>query len=151
MVGRNYGDRPYFLDVANGREWTVGELVLAGRPENLSSASPAVSGTVRHPAWRRCCRSHSRKTGCRARVERGKGGGFALVDHKGMLVYRHPAIHATWEERTGSSISAFEEVLKGKEVSKTVYAPYEGKDRLVSFLPFPPSAGPSLPDERKRK
>ena len=29
MVGRNYSDRAYFRDIANGPDWTVGELVLA--------------------------------------------------------------------------------------------------------------------------
>jgi len=137
MVGRNYGDRPYFLDVANGREWTVGELVLArttGKPvfgisRGIRDGEGTLLGVV-------VAAVIPEKLDAVLGVERGKGGGFALVDHKGMLVYRHPAIHATWEERNWlKQYPAFEEVLKGKEVSKTVYAPYEGKDRLVSFLP----------------
>jgi hypothetical protein len=35
MVGANNSDRAYFREIAHGREWTVGELVLArttGKP-----------------------------------------------------------------------------------------------------------------------
>ena len=69
-------------------------------------------------------------------VKRFSGGGLALVDRKGMLVYRYPAIEATWEERNWlKQYPEFEDVLKGKEVTATVYPPYEGKKRLVGFTP----------------
>ena len=29
MIGRNYGDRSYFCEVVNGREWMVSELIIA--------------------------------------------------------------------------------------------------------------------------
>jgi len=137
MVGRNYGDRPYFLDVANGREWTVGELVLArttGKPvfgisRGIRDGKGTLLGVVVATAI-------PEKLDALLAVERSKGGGVALVDHKGMLVYRYPAIDTTWKERNWlRQYPEFEEVLKGKEVSKTVYASFEGKDRLVSFIP----------------
>ncbi len=69
-------------------------------------------------------------------VKRFTGGGLALVDRKGMLVYRYPAIEATWEERNWlKQYPELEEVSKGKEVTATVYAPFEGKKRLVGFTP----------------
>ena len=74
----------------------------------------------------------------RLAVERSRGGGHALVDHKGMLVYRHPAINATWEERNWlEQYPEFGEALGGKEIASAVYAPFEGKNRLVSFTPVP--------------
>ena len=53
-----------------------------------------------------------------------------------MLVYRYPAINATWEERNWlKQYPEFGEALKGKEIAATVYAPFEGKNRLVGFTP----------------
>jgi methyl-accepting chemotaxis protein len=53
-----------------------------------------------------------------------------------MLVYRYPAINATWEERNWlKDYPEFEEALKGREIAATVYAPFEVKNRLVGFTP----------------
>ncbi len=69
-------------------------------------------------------------------VERSRGGGHALVDSRGRMVYRRPAIDATWEERNwAAQYPQFREALEGKEVCATVYAPFEGKTRLVGFVP----------------
>ena len=55
---------------------------------------------------------------------------------RGMLVYRYPAINSTWDERNWlKQYPEYEEVFKGNEITTTVYAPYEKKNRLVSFTP----------------
>lgn len=58
------------------------------------------------------------------------------MDSQGMLVYRYPWIHPTWEQRNWiKDYPEFKEALSGKEVSKTVFAPFEEKNRMVGFVP----------------
>ena len=137
VVGNSYSDRSFFRDVANGREWTVGELVISkatGKPvfgisRGIRDEKGALLGVV-------VAMIIPENLDARLAVERGKGGGHALVDSKGMLVYRYPAINPTWEERNWlKQYPEYEEVFKGQEITKTVYAPYEKKNRLVSFTP----------------
>jgi len=137
MIGKNYSDRSYFSYVANGRVWMVSELVIAkttGEPvfgisRGIRNSNGALLGIV-------FAAIIPEKLDARLAVERSKGGGYAIVDNKGMLVYRYPAINATWEERNWlKSYPEFEEALKGKEIATTVYAPFEGKNRLVGFTP----------------
>jgi len=137
MVGNKYNDRGYFSEIANGREWTVGELVLAkttGKPVfGISRGIRDVKGALLGVVVATVIPEQLDK---RLAVERSKGSGLSLVDHKGMLVYRYPAIDVTWEERNWlKQYPEYEEVLKGKEIATTVYAPYEGKTRLVGFTP----------------
>ena len=137
VIGRNYNDRSYFREVANGREWMVGELIISkasGKPvfgisRGIRDEKGNLLGVV-------VAMIIPEELDAQLAVERGKGGGHALVDHKGMLVYRYPAINATWEERNWlKQYPEFEVALRGKEIATTVYAPFEGKNRLVSFTP----------------
>jgi signal transduction histidine kinase len=138
VLGKNYSDRSYFRDVANGREWTVSELVISratGKPVfGISRGIRDEKGTLLGVVVAIII---PEELDVRLAVERGKGGGHALVDQKGMMVYRYPAINATWEERNWLKLyPAFEEVLKGKEFSASVFASFEGKKRLVGFTPI---------------
>ena len=137
VVGNSYSDRSFFRDVANGREWAVGELVISratgksifGVSRGIRDEKGSLLGVV-------VAIIIPENLDARLAVERGKGGGHTLVDSKGMLVYRYPAINPTWEERNWlKQYPEFEEVLKGQEITKTVYAAYEKKNRLVSFTP----------------
>ena len=137
VVGNSYSDRSFFRDVANGREWKVGELVISkatGKPvfgisRGIRDEKGALLGVV-------VAMIIPENLDARLAVERGKGGGHALVDSKGMLVYRYPAINPTWEERNWlKQYPEYEEVFKGQEITKTVYAAFEKKNRLVSFTP----------------
>jgi PAS domain S-box-containing protein len=139
MVGIDYSDRSYFREVAKGREWMVSELIIgktSGKPvfgisHGIRDGKGALLGVV-------FAAIIPEKLDARLAFERGKGGGHALVDNKGMLVYRYPAITATWEERYWLKIyPEFEAALKGKEIAATVYAPFEGTNRLVGFVPVP--------------
>ena len=137
MIGYNYSDRDYFREVANGREWTVSELIIAkttGKPaftiaRGFRDDKGALLGVI-------VAAILPEKLDARLAVERSQGGGYALVDNKGMLVYRYPAINTTWEERNWlKQYPEFGEALQGKEIATTVFAPYEGKNRLVGFTP----------------
>ena len=62
-------------------------------------------------------------------VKRILGGGFALVDAKGMLVYRYPAIEVTWEERNWlKQYPQFADALKGKEAEGDGLCTFRGKE-----------------------
>ncbi|HVO68213.1 MAG TPA: ATP-binding protein [Syntrophales bacterium] len=137
MIGKNYSDRSYFRYVTSGRVWMVSELIIAkttgeavfGISRGIRNGKGALLGIV-------FAAIIPEKLDARLAVERSKGGGYAIVDNKGMLVYRYPAISATWEERNWlKQYPEFEEALKGKEIATTVYAPFEGKNRLVGFTP----------------
>ncbi len=139
MVGADNNDRSYFRDIAEGRDWTVGELILArttGQPvfgisrgirDDKGDLLGVVVATV-----------IPEQLDSVLSVERGRGGGLALVDENGMLVYRYPSIRTTWEERNWlEQYPQFKEVLGGKEIAATIYAPYEKKNRMVGFTPIP--------------
>ena len=137
VVGNSYSERSFFRDVANGREWTVGELVISkatGKPVfGISRGIRDEKGTLLGVVVAIIIPEN---LDVRLAVERGKGGGHALVDSKGMLVYRYPAINSTWEERNWlKQYPEYEDVFKGQEVTKTVYAAFENDNRLVSFTP----------------
>ena len=139
VVGRNYSDRSFIRDIVNGREWTVSELLVSratGKPVfGISRGIRDEKGKLLGVVVAMIIPEH---LDARLAVERSRGGGHALVDHKGMLVYRHPAINATWEERNWlEQYPEFGEALGGKEIASAVYAPFEGKNRLVSFTPVP--------------
>ncbi|ABK17547.1 ATP-binding protein [Syntrophobacter fumaroxidans] len=138
MLGRNNRDRAYFRDILSGRQWTVGELVKArttGKPvfgisRGIRDESGVLLGVV-------VATVSPEQLDSVLSVERGKGGGLALVDHKGMLVYRYPAIDVSWEEREWlRQYPEYVEVFKGKEITASVYADYEKRRRLVGFTPI---------------
>jgi PAS domain S-box-containing protein len=139
VVGRNYSDRSYFREVADGREWAVSELLVSrasGKPvfgisRGIRDHKGALLGVV-------VAMIVPEKLDARLSIERGEGGGLALVDHTGMLVYRYPALEVTWEERNWlKQYPEFEEVLKGRELATAVHGPFERKSRLVGFTPVP--------------
>ena len=68
VVGKNYSDRSYFREIANGREWAVSELVISratGKP--VFGYLAGYSGREGHSAWRCRCHDHSRQFGRPAR------------------------------------------------------------------------------------
>ncbi len=137
VIGGNYSDRSYHREVVNGRDWAVSELLISrasGKPvfgisRGIRDEKGILHGVV-------VAMIVPEKLDTRLAVERSKGGAFSLIDNRGMLVYRYPAINTTWEERNWlKQYPEYEEVFKGKEVTKTFYAPFEEKDRLVGLTP----------------
>jgi len=70
--------------------------------------------------------------------ERSMGGGISILDSKGMLVYRYPAIQTSWEERNWLRLypSLVTEPLAGKENVKTLTAAYDEKTRIAAATPI---------------
>ena len=139
FLGMNFADREYFKEIVAGREYVISDLLLSrttGKPSfTISRAIRDEKGLLIGVVTIGILPERLDKT---LGVERFKGGGLAVIDSKGMLAFRYPVIETTWERRNWlKQYPQFGDALKGKEVSATVYAPFEGKNRMVSFTPIP--------------
>ena len=137
FIGMRLDDRDYFKQIVAGQDYVISDLLLSrttGKPSftisrGIRNEKGVLLGII-------IAGILPERLDEELGVKRFTGGGLALVDRKGMLVYRYPAIEATWEERNWlKQYPEFEDVFKGKEVAATVYAPFEGKKRLVGFTP----------------
>ena len=139
FLGINLADREYFKEIVAGREYVISDLLLSRTTQKpsftISRAIRDEKGLLLGVVTIGILPERLDKA---LGVERFKGGGFAVVDSKGMLVFRYPVIETTWEDRNWlKQYPQFGDALKGKEVSATVYAPFEGKNRMVGFAPIP--------------
>ncbi len=138
LEGRSLSDRKYFQEIAAGRDWAVSDLILdkvTGKP--ITAVARAIRDKQGHLLGAVVASIIPDRLEEVLAIHRPKGGGHALVDSKGMLVYRYPSINPTWEQRNWlKDYPQFGEALKGKEVAKSVFAPFEGKDRLIAFTPI---------------
>ena len=139
FLGMRLGDRDYFRKIVAGQDYVISDLLLSrttGKPSftisrGIRDEQGVLLGIV-------VAGILPERLDEELGIKRILGGGFALVDTKGMMVYRYPAIEATWEERNWlKQYPQFADALKGKEAEATVYAPFEGKNRLVGFTPVP--------------
>ncbi len=137
IEGQKLTDRKYFNDIVAGRDWSISDLQKAmatGQP--VIAMARGIRGNQGQLLGVVVASILTERLDEVLAIERPRGGGHALVDSKGMLVYRYPWINATWEERNWlRDYPEFKEALAGKEIAKTVFAPYEGKNRLVAFVP----------------
>ena len=137
FVGVDMSDRKHFQEIASGRDWTVSDLLISramGDPRFvvmrgirnhqgellgivIANIVPDLLETV-------------------LKIERSKGGAVSLVDRNGMLVFRYPSIHPTWEQRNWiKDYPKYAEIFQGKEISESYFAPYEQKYRLIANVP----------------
>ena len=139
FLGMRLGDRDYFSKIVAGQDYVISDLLLS---RTTAKPSFTISRGIRDEQGVLLgiviASILPERLDEELGVKRILGGGFALVDTKGMMVYRYPAIEATWEERNWlKQYPQFADALKGKEAEATVYAPFEGKNRLVGFTPVP--------------
>jgi len=137
FLGMRVDDRDYFRKIVSGQDYVISDLLLSrttGRPSftisrGIRDEKGALLGVI-------IAGILPERLDEELGIKRILGGGFALVDTKGMMVYRYPAIDQRWEERDwGKQYPQFGDALKGKEAAATVYAPFEGKNRMVGFTP----------------
>jgi PAS domain S-box-containing protein len=138
LEGQSISDRRYFQDITGGRDWAVSDLMLGkATGEPIIAIARAIRDKQEHLLGivvATIIPDHLQEV---LGFHRPEGGGHALVDSKGMLVYRYPSIDIAWERRNWlGDYPEFGEALNGKETSKRVFAPYEGKNRLVAFVPI---------------
>ena len=139
MIGRNYSDRSYFREVADGREWKVGELIFAkttgeetfGLSRGIRDNKGALLGIV-------FAAIVPEKLVHILAFERSKDAGVSLIDSKGIHVFRWPKTEYTWEQRNWlKHYPIIAEVLAGNEATSTVTSESTGKNRIVGFTPVP--------------
>lgn len=137
FVGIDFSDRKHFKDIVAGREWTVSDLVIS-----------KATGEPRFVVMRAIRNDRGQLLGIVVaniapdlldtvlKIERSEGGAVSLVDGNGMLVFRHPSINPTWEQRNWlKDYPKYAEVFKGKEISESYFAPYQKKNRLIANVP----------------
>ncbi|MEN6438441.1 MAG: PAS domain S-box protein [Syntrophobacter sp.] len=137
MIGANNSDRSYFRDIVSGREWTVGELVLArttGQPVfGISRGIRDGSGTLLGVVVATILPEQVESL---FSIDRGKDGALSIIDNKGMLVCRYPALELKWDERNWAErYPEITKVFQGKELSLTMASAFGAKDRLVAVTP----------------
>lgn len=139
VEGQSISDRKYFQDIIGGRDWAVGDLMIG---KATGETSIAIARAIRNKQGQLLGVVASSILPDRLddvlAIHRPKGGGHALVDSRGMLVYRYPPYDITWEQRNWlKNYPEFREALSGKEVAKPVFSSHERKNRLVAFVPIP--------------
>ena len=138
IEGQSISDRKYFQEIVGGRDWAVGDLVSGKAVKQpIIPIARAVRDEQGHLLGILVATILPDRLDEVLAFERPEGGGHALVDNKGVLVYRYPSISPTWEQRRSwlREFPEYEDALRGKEVAKSVFAPFERKDRLVAFVP----------------
>ena len=137
-IGVNFSDRPYFSEIARGRDWSIGDLTIGritGR--HVFAIAKAVrdnAGVMQGVIIATIDDEHLDQG---LALNRSQGGAIAIMDSKGMLVYRFPKIEVTWEERNWlKTYPHVQQALDGKEYVATVFAPYENKTRVIANVPL---------------
>ena len=138
-IGIDFSDRTYFLEVTAGKDWSIGDLVIGrATAKPLFSIAKAVrdkAGMLQGIIVATIDEEHLDRG---LKLNRSKGGGIAIMDSKGMLVYRFPKIATTWEDRNWLKTYPYlQQALDGKEYVATVFAPYENKTRIIANVPLP--------------
>lgn len=136
--GQSISDRKYFQDIAGGREWSISDLEHSrATGEPIISIARGIRNNGEELLGIVVASILSDRLDDALRIERSEGGGQAIVDSRGTLVFRHPWTNPTWEQRNWiKDYPEFKEALSGREVSQTVFAALEGKNRLVGFVPI---------------
>ena len=136
--GLDLSDRPHIRRVLAGADWAISDLILTKiRSEPAFTIARAVRNEEGSLLGVVSAVIFPDRLSEILGVERLHGGAHALVDSKGMLVFRHPAIKVTWENRDWlKKYPELKEALAGKEITATVYGSVERKKRLVAFAPM---------------
>jgi len=153
FLGMRVDDRDYFRKIVSGQDYVISDLLLSrttGRPSftisrGIRDEKGALLGIV-------IAGILPERLDEELGIKRILGGGFALVDTKGMMVYRYPAIDQTWRSAIGSS-SILILVMRSKGKKQPQRFMLLLKERTEwSPLPLsPPSAGPLRRAKRRRR
>ncbi|HET7754019.1 MAG TPA: sensor histidine kinase, partial [Anaeromyxobacteraceae bacterium] len=151
LVGRSVADRPYFVQLRDGRRFAVSNLVRSivdGQPVFLvaralrdehgraravmvAGIDPDALGQIVVPRGRQ------------------QGGAFILVDAAGRLVARQPHANFRWDDRAVvGGIDLVDRALRGEETIGTVRSMVGGGELIAAHVPIAPYgwvAGASRP------
>ena len=138
FIGIDLADRAYFRQIVSGEEWVISDLLLS-RISNLPTFT--LSRGIRDGRGELLgilvAAILPERLNAVLGIERSKDAGIAILDCKGMLVYRHPARDFTWEQRKWIDRNPMiAEALHSKEIVGTVVSQFD-ENRLVSLSPIP--------------
>ena len=138
-IGLDLSDRPHVIAIAQGKDWSIGDLVL-GR-------------TTKKPVFA-VCRAVRDDSGSLTGIlvatvdeellhnelsfQRSKSAGISIADRNGMLVFRYPRGAFTWEERDWLKAYPFmKQVQEGNEYTGTILSVMDGERRIAASIPLP--------------
>ena len=137
-TGVDVGDRPYFQEIVQGREWVVSDLLQSkvdGEPTfTIARGIRDRQGDLRGVV---VAEANPERLGVLALlVERTGSGAFSVVDRQGRLVYRRPEVPLSWEER-GRAVAEplVSHALAGQEATGSYVSAVDGTRRMGAFTP----------------
>jgi signal transduction histidine kinase len=137
-VSRDISDRPYFREIAAGREWAVSNLFQSktiGAPvftisRGIRDQSGILQGLVIATVL-------PEKLNEVYRFERARQSAITIIDRSGRAVFRNPRVEWSWENRDRYKVyPGLKEALKGKEVTGVVQQSEDGVRRVFALTPI---------------
>lgn len=138
VVGMDVGDRAYFRQIAQGKEWVVGDLMI-GRVvgEPTFAVARGVRGTGSELLGVVLATVIPDQLGDVLGVQRSGRSDIAITDSQGVEVYRYPEASLSWEQRSSSSASPFvSRALSGEEVGAVGASPLDGRETMMALVPI---------------
>lgn len=134
----NVSDYSFFKEIINGKYWAISELiedktigkfifVISRGIRDEQGKLLGIVASVIDPEYLNDVFAVARK----------KEAGISLIDNKGMHVFRSPHTNYTLDQRNWlKHYPQMEPALKGREVTTSVISQFNGKKRLVAFVPI---------------
>ena len=146
-IGLDVSSRGYFQQVRRGQPWAVSDLLqslVGGQPIVLIARGIRVQGRLLgvvvaavDPA-----RLHTMLP-----VARAGGGAIALVDQQGRLVYQHPPVPLSWQQRSWPGRQPLvRQALAGREVTGFLFSPGRRARFMAGAVPIRPVGWVAIAD-----
>lgn len=137
LVGVNLSDQIFFQSIIAGRDWSVSNLLFSENGQPLFTVGRAIRDTNGNVLGVVTADFLPDRLHTVLGIDRSQGGGVALFDRQGTLVFRYPFVHMALEERNWLlGYAEFQKALRGAEVSMIIKTPYEEGRRLVGLVPI---------------
>lgn len=138
LVGMDVSDREFFQEIAGGKAWAVGNLMLSrigGEP--IFSVSHGIRNEEGRLLGVASAAVSPERLNEELAIERKDEGRIGIFDKEGRLVYQYPGPALSWEQRSRTQdYENLQDALRGKEVSCIVSSIVDGTNRMVSQTPI---------------
>lgn len=137
IIGEDVSDRSYVREIAQGKEWTVSDLLLArstGEPvfsicRGIRDGEGKLLGIAQAGV-------KAERLGDILELKLSKKGTITILDGKGIVVDRYPKIEWKWEERNLlRSRQIIQQALDGREAIGICPGIMNGEDRILAYCP----------------
>jgi len=136
-----FGDRPYFHEVAGGRDWAISALLpqgrITGRPvfvvaTGIRDKRGQLLGLMIFGI------EPTRLGDVLLTQRRAEGRSYSLFDGNGVLVYRNPEVDLTWELRTGwhDADPVMVRALQGQPATGEIVSIITNEHHLAARVPI---------------